>query len=46
MRGADSNLDDGLEAFAAALGDGEFPLSRAKARDMREEFARHGFASF
>jgi hypothetical protein len=46
LRGADSSLDEGLEAFVAALGDGEFPLSRAKARDMREEFARHGFASF
>ena len=46
LRGADSYLDEGLQAFLAALGDGDFPLSRAKAQEMRTEFARHGFASF
>jgi hypothetical protein len=46
LRGADSYLDEGLEAFIGALGDGEFPLARAKAEEMRTEFARHGFASF
>ena len=46
LRGADSYLDEGLEAFLGALGDGEFPLARAKAEEMRTEFARHGFASF
>ena len=29
----------------AALGDG-FPLARAKAELMREDYATHGFASF
>ena len=46
LRGADHYLDEGLEAFLGALGDGDFPLSRAKAQEMRMEFARHGFASF
>jgi hypothetical protein len=46
LRGADSYLDEGLQAFLAALGDGDYPLSRAKAQEMRTEFARHGFASF
>ena len=46
LRGADNYLDEGLHAFLDALGDGEFPLSRAKAQDMRTEYARHGFASF
>ena len=46
LRGADASLDEGLQAFLAALGDGEFVLSRAKAHEMRTEFARHGFATF
>jgi MoxR-like ATPase len=46
VRGADRRLEDGLEAFLAALDDGEFALSRAKAHQMREELGTHGFASF
>jgi AAA domain (dynein-related subfamily) len=46
LRGADSYLETGLEAFTGALGDGAFPLARAKAHEMRTEFARHGFATF
>ena len=46
LRGADSYLDEGLQAFLTALGDEGFPLSRAKAEEMRREFERHGFASF
>ncbi|MBI3648836.1 MAG: hypothetical protein HY240_08830, partial [Actinobacteria bacterium] len=46
VRGADRRLEEGLVAFLDALGDGVFPLSRAKAQEMREEYATHGFASF
>ena len=45
VRGADSSLDEGLAAFLAVLGD-EFPLARAKAEMMREDYAAHGFASY
>ena len=46
VRGAERRLEEGLDAFLAALGDGEYVLSRAKAQEMREEYATHGFASF
>ena len=46
VRGAERRLEEGLDAFLAALGDGAFTLSRAKAQEMREEYATHGFASF
>jgi hypothetical protein len=46
LRGADRRLDLGLEAFLAALGPEGFPLSRAKAQEMRDDYAIHGFASF
>jgi hypothetical protein len=45
VRGADARLDEALEVFLAALGDG-FPLARAKAEQMREDYATHGFASY
>jgi hypothetical protein len=45
VRGADKNLDDALVAFLGALGDG-FPLARAKAEQMRQDYAAHGFASY
>jgi hypothetical protein len=45
VRGADGRLDEGLEAFLQALGEG-FPLARAKAGIMREDYATHGFASY
>jgi dynein-related subfamily AAA family protein len=46
LRGADRRLDMGLEAFLAALGPEGYPLSRAKAQEMRDDYAVHGFASF
>ncbi|HEX9124729.1 MAG TPA: AAA family ATPase [Actinomycetota bacterium] len=46
VRGADRRLEEGLDAFLGALGDEPFPLSRAKAEAMREEYGTHGFASF
>jgi hypothetical protein len=45
VRGADARLDEGLESFLRALGDG-FPLARAKVESMREDYATHGFASY
>ena len=45
VRGADASLDEALEAFVGALGTG-FPLARAKADQMREDYATHGFASY
>ncbi|HVF08718.1 MAG TPA: AAA family ATPase [Actinomycetota bacterium] len=45
VRGADARLDEGLESFMGALGDG-FPLARAKVDLMREDYATHGFASY
>ena len=45
VRGADGRLDEALSAFVQALGEG-FPLSRAKAGLMREDYASHGFASY
>lgn len=45
VRGADARLDEGLEGFLRALGDG-FPLARAKVELMREDYATHGFASY
>ena len=45
VRGADARLDEGLEGFLRALGDG-FPLARAKVDLMREDYATHGFASY
>ncbi len=45
VRGADTRLDEGLEAFQEALGDG-FPLARTKVELMREDYATHGFASY
>ena len=45
VRGADGRLDDALDAFLQALGDG-FPLARGKAELMREDYATHGFASY
>jgi hypothetical protein len=45
VRGADGRLDEGLEAFLQALGEG-FPLARAKVGIMREDYATHGFASY
>ncbi|HEX7247721.1 MAG TPA: AAA family ATPase [Actinomycetota bacterium] len=45
VRGADARLDEGLESFLRALGDG-FPLARAKVELMREDYATHGFASY
>jgi 5-methylcytosine-specific restriction endonuclease McrBC GTP-binding regulatory subunit McrB len=46
VRGADRQLDEGLDAFLGSLGHGAFPLSRGKAEEMRREFSTHGFASF
>jgi dynein-related subfamily AAA family protein len=46
VRGADRRLPDALDAFLRALGSEAFPLSRAKAERMREEYETHGFASF
>ena len=45
VRGADERLDDALVAFLEAIGD-RFPLAKAKAEEMREEYANHGFASY
>ena len=45
VRGADTRLDEGLEAFQQALGGG-FPLARAKVELMRQDYATHGFASY
>ena len=46
LRGADRRLPEALDAFLSAIGDDGFPLSRAKARQMRDEYETHGFASF
>lgn len=46
VRGADRRLPDALDAFVSAIGDEPFPLSRAKAQQMRDEYETHGFASF
>ncbi len=46
IRGADQRLQEGLDAFLGALGPGGYPLSRAKAEEMRQEYLTHGFASF
>jgi energy-coupling factor transporter ATP-binding protein EcfA2 len=46
LRGADRRLDIGLEAFLGALGPEGYPLSRAKAQEMRDDYAIHGFAAF
>jgi MoxR-like ATPase len=46
VRGADRRLPDALDAFLGAIGSEPFPLSRAKAEQMREEYDTHGFASF
>ncbi|MFB3738287.1 MAG: McrB family protein [Candidatus Velamenicoccus archaeovorus] len=46
IRGADRRLEEALDAFLAALGDEPFPLSRAKAEEMRAAYRTHGFASF
>jgi MoxR-like ATPase len=45
VRGADGRLDEGLESFLQAVGDG-FPLAREKTELMREDYATHGFASY
>jgi energy-coupling factor transporter ATP-binding protein EcfA2 len=45
VRGADDRLDDALQAFLKAIGDG-FPLAQAKAEEMRQEYSSHGFASY
>ena len=45
VRGADTRLDEGLEAFQQALG-AAFPLARAKVELMRQDYATHGFASY
>lgn len=45
VRGADQRLDRALEAFLGALGEG-YPLSRAKAEEMRAEYGTHGYASY
>ena len=46
VRGADRRLTDALDAFLKAIGTEPFPLSRAKAEQMRHEYETHGFASF
>jgi energy-coupling factor transporter ATP-binding protein EcfA2 len=46
LRGADRRLEIGLEAFLGALGPEGYPLSRAKAQEMLDDYAIHGFASF
>jgi hypothetical protein len=46
VRGADGRLPDALDAFLSAIGDEPFPLSRAKAEQMRTEYETPGFASF
>jgi hypothetical protein len=45
VRGADQRLDEALEAFLGAIGEG-YPLSQAKAEEMRAEYRTHGYASF
>jgi 5-methylcytosine-specific restriction endonuclease McrBC GTP-binding regulatory subunit McrB len=45
VRGADQRLEQALEAFLGAIGDG-YPLSQAKAEEMRAEYRTHGYASF
>jgi MoxR-like ATPase len=45
VRGADQRLDEALEAFLGAIGEG-YPLSRTKAEEMRAEYRTHGYASF
>jgi hypothetical protein len=46
VRGADRRLPEALDAFLGAIGDHSFPVSRAKAEQMRREYELHGFASF
>jgi 5-methylcytosine-specific restriction endonuclease McrBC GTP-binding regulatory subunit McrB len=46
VRGADRRLPEALDAFLGAIGDRSFPVSRAKAEQMRREYELHGYASF
>ena len=46
VRGADRRLTDALDAFLSVLDPELFPLSRAKAEQMRHDYETHGFASF
>lgn len=45
LKGADQRVGSGLTDLAAATGT-LFPLTYAKALEMKEEFERHGFASY
>ncbi|HSL12044.1 MAG TPA: AAA family ATPase [Actinomycetota bacterium] len=45
VRGADQRLEEALDAFLGALGEG-YPLAQAKAEEMRAEYRTHGYASF